>query len=231
MIPISLCLTTYNRYELLLESFNDVLKDPRIGEVVIVDDMSDEDIYNDLKNAVKWMPKVNLFRNQTNKDCYLNKREAISRAANDYVIILDSDNHIDVNFLDRIYAENWETGLILAPSWAKPTFDYRAFNGLVITKENVVSHMKEKMFSTALNTFNFFINKNEYLKCFDATVDPVTADSIYFNYCWLKAGNRIKIVEGMEYNHLVHVGSHYQLNNHRTGNFYDLVEKNIMNLK
>ena len=231
MMPISICIPTWERYELLLNSFDKVVKDERVGEVVIVDDCSSDDTYNDVYNAVKWNPKVKLFRNVVNKDCYLNKHEAVSKAENEYVVILDSDNCIGVDFIDRLYIENWDKNTVLAPSFAKPTFDYRAFNGVVVTKENVAMYMRKKMFSTALNTMNFFINKEEYLRCFDDTVDPVTADSIFFNYCWLLAGNRIKIVEGLEYDHKVHTGSHYQLNNHRTGNFYNVVERNIMNLK
>jgi len=232
MKPISICIPTYERYLLLLESFSKVIKDERVGEIIIVDDCSSEENYNDVRNAVKWLPKVNLFRNESNKDCYLNKREAISRAANEYVIILDSDNIIGVDYLDKIYEHEWAADTILAPSFARPTFDYRAFGGLTIDRQNVSEYMPRKMFSTALNTMNFFINKNEYLRCFDATVDPVTADSIYFNFCWLNAGNKIKFVQGLEYDHLVHKSSHYILNNSRTERgFYERIENKLLSMK
>jgi glycosyltransferase involved in cell wall biosynthesis len=45
MRKISLCLTNYNRKELLMESFAHVLNDERISEIIISDDHSDEDIY------------------------------------------------------------------------------------------------------------------------------------------------------------------------------------------
>jgi len=232
MKPISICIPTYERYELLLESFSKVIKDDRVGEIVIVDDCSSEENYEDVRNAVKWMPKVHLFRNESNKDCYMNKREAISRAANDYVIILDSDNKIGVDYLDRIYEHEWAEDTILAPTFARPTFDYRAFGGLTIDRQNVSEYMGRKMFATALNTMNFFINKDEYLNVFDVSVDPVTADSIFLNYCWLKAGNKIKFVQGLEYDHLVHSGSHYQNNNSRTQKgFYEKIEENLMKLR
>ena len=67
-----------------------------------------------------------------------------------------------------------------------------------------------------LNAMNFFINRDEYLKVWDGSINPVTSDSIYFNYCWLNAGNKIYVTPNMQYEHTVHDGSHYQLNNKKT---------------
>jgi glycosyltransferase involved in cell wall biosynthesis len=232
MIPISICIPTHERYELLLESFDKVLKDDRVGEIVIVDDFSSEENYNDVRNAVKWMPKVKLYRNDKNLDCYRNKHEAISKATNEYCIILDSDNVIDKAFIDKIYQQEWEPETILAPDWAMPTFDYTEFSGLTVTRQNVADYMKKKFFTTCLNCMNYFVNRDKYMEVWDGSVDPVTADSIFQNYNWLKSGYKIKIVEGLRYFHRIHNGSHYQNNNQRTEKgFYEKIEQNLMELK
>jgi glycosyltransferase involved in cell wall biosynthesis len=232
MIPISICIPTHERYELLLESFDKVVKDDRVGEIVIVDDFSSEENYNDVRNAVKWMPKVKLYRNDKNLDCYRNKHEAISKATNEYCIILDSDNVIDKAFIDKIYQQEWEPETILAPDWAMPTFDYTEFSGLTVTRQNVADYMKKKFFTTCLNCMNYFVNRDKYMEVWDGSVDPVTADSIFQNYNWLKSGYKIKIVEGLRYFHRIHNGSHYQNNNQRTEKgFYEKIEQNLMELK
>jgi glycosyltransferase involved in cell wall biosynthesis len=230
MKQLTIAIPSFNRYELTLDSFASVYDDERIAEIVIVDDASDLDLFYTLKAAVSSMKKVRLIRNLTNVDCYKNKYNAISLCLTDYIIILDSDNKIDKSYLDAIYGQQWDAKTIFAPSFAKPTFDYRAFSGLTITKENINQWYDEKMFSTMLNTMNFSINRDEYLKVWDGSVNPHTADSIYFNYCWLKNGGSIKVVEGMEYNHLVHSGSHYVNNVSKTGNFYQEVEDKIRQL-
>jgi glycosyltransferase involved in cell wall biosynthesis len=228
MKVFSLCLTNFNRYELLLDSFFDIMNDDRIGEIIISDDASNEDIFQDIRKAVKWHPKVKLFRNETNQDCYRNKMIAISKASNDFVAIIDSDNKIDKRYIDAIYREQWDEETILAPEWAMPTFDYREFSGLTISRENVSLYMDRPFFSTCLNCMNYFVNKNKYLEVWDGSQDPVTADSIFQAYNWLKAGYNIKIVEGMRYTHLIHSGSHYQNNVKRTPNgFYEKIENNL----
>lgn len=232
MQQISLAITTYNRLEQTLNSFDKLYSDERINEIVILDDFSDVDIYKKLENILKYYPKVRLYRNRSNLGCYFNKNKVIERCKNPYVIILDSDNVIGVDYLDKIYEEQWSEHTILAPDFAKETFDYREFAGVTITKENVASYMNRPMFSTALNTFNFFINRQRYLDTFDNSFDPITADSIYFNFCWLRNGNKIKFVEGLQYMHEIHSGSHYKNNVHLTpSGLYEKIEKDFLELK
>ena len=230
MKKISIAIPSWNRYEMTLESFASVMDDERIEEIIISDDASDIDLYYTLKAAVSSMPKVKIFRNKENQDCYKNKCIAASLCKSEFITLFDSDNQLNKEYLDAIYNEEWDEKTIFAPSFARPTFDYRAFSGLTITKENVNEYFDKPMFSTMLNTMNFFINRKQYLDIWDGEVNPVTADSIYFNYCWLAAGNKIKVVEGMEYEHLVHSGSHYVNNVSRTGNFYEEVETKIKNI-
>lgn len=199
-----------------LNSFNSVYSDSRIKKIIIVDDASEMEYFKELKSVCDLLPKVRLIRNVTNQNCYRNKMHSALNANTEWVIIFDSDNELNAEYIDAIFNQEWDKNTMYCPTFAKPIFNYRLFSGLTITKENVREYMDKPMFETALNTFNLFINKEEYLRVWDGTVDPMTSDSIYFAYCWLKAGNKIKFVEGMEYQHAVHDGSHYKNNCHLT---------------
>lgn len=235
---ISVCIPTWERLELLFESFSIVLSDIRISEVVIVDDHSSQEVYWKIYEVITTCNaihnnKIKLFRNHVNLDCYLNKREAISKATNQWCIILDSDNVIDKSYLDRLYKiPEWSDNTVYCPTFAKPHFDYRAFSGLTIDRENINQYVNEAMFLTALNTFNCFINKNNYLESFDSSIDPIVNDSIYFMYCWLNSGRKIHFLDGLEYLHTVHSGSHYQKNVSRTPtNLTREIENKLRQLK
>lgn len=216
-----------------LESYKNIENDGRVSEIVICDDASSQDVFDRLIQSVfdGEHPKVRLYQNQENLDCYRNKANAVGRASNQWCILFDSDNVLRVNYLDRLFdIKNWRPDTVYCPVFAEPNFDYRNFAGVTITKENVGQYLDKPMFLTALNTMNFFVNKESFLSVWDGTVDPVTSDSIYFNYCWLKSGRKIHFVDGLQYYHRVHPGSHYQNNNHKTGFFAIDVENKIRQL-
>lgn len=205
---ISLCITTYNRYELLMESFAQVLNDDRISEIVIVDDCSTDEIYAQVLAAVFHMPKVRLYRNQQNMGMSLNKKRAVELAKNDWCILLDSDNVVWPDYLDAI--ENMgplSPYVIYCPSFARPQFDYRHFSKLHIDKDNVTDFLKKHMSEPVLNTCNYLVYREFYLATHQHNPEMKGTDTIWFNYLWLKAGNSFYVVPGMEYYHRVHEGS------------------------
>lgn len=214
---ISIAVPTYNRCDETIDSFVDVYSDARISEIVIVDDFSNVETYNDLKELSDFIKKCRLFRNESNRDCYRNKQTAMSFVSNDWAILFDSDNKLDERYVDLLFQiEKWDERTIYTPSFASPHFDFRAYSGMEVSNSNVGEFIDKPMFEVMLNACNYFVNKNEYLKIWDGSIDPVTSDSIYFCLKWLEAGNKIKVVDGLTYTHTVHDGSHYKTNNHRT---------------
>lgn len=235
---ISLCITTYNRTDLLYESFRQVLNDDRISEIVIVDDCSTEDVWQTIFWQYNEVPKIKLFRNEKNLDCYRNKREAVSKASNEWVIIWDSDNVMTKEYLDcllhrsHVVLECFRHDIIAQPCFAKPNFDFSKYAGQIISHKEVAGLMQDGTFQTMLNAMNYFVNRDEYLRVWDGSIDPVTSDSIYQNYNWLKAGNSIYVVPGLEYEHRVHSGSHYQNNVRRTPRgFHEEIVNKLKNLR
>lgn len=230
---ISLCIPTWNRVDMTIEAFMEVYADPRISEIVISDDASDLDLFHQLRAIAEKFDKVRLFRNLTNQDCYRNKMTAISLAKNEWCILLDSDNIIDRSYIDKLYDFSyWDTIVIFTPSYAKPMFDFREFAGLMIYEENVSDYLDRPMFETMLNAANFFVHKDTYLRAFDNEVNPVTSDSIFIAHNHLKDGGIIHCVDGLEYEHRVHTGSHYQNNVHRTPNgFHETILNKLRRIK
>lgn len=229
---VTLAITSWERYEETLNSFIQVADDERVSEIVVVDDFSSMEVFNQLERALSFCPKVKLFCNQTNYGCYLNKRNAVSLSTNLYCILWDSDNTMTKEYLDKIFEQEWKEDTILAPDFAMPNFSYQAFGGVILDKHNIAQYIDQPMLSTALNTCNMFVNRGRYLETFDSSLDPVTCDSIFFNYCWLKEGGSIHIVKGLQYPHLVHPNSHYKLNVSFTPeNLLSEIENNLRNLR
>lgn len=229
---ITLALTTYQRTDLLYESYRQLINDDRISEIVIVDDHSSDEIYNTVLWQSKAIPKVKVYRNESNLDCYRNKRQAVKLATNEWVIIGDSDNVFTTAYIDKLFTKEWEVDTLWQPAFARPHFDFNKYIGQYINRQNVASFMGDGTFQTMLNAMNYFVNRDEFLRVWDGSIDPVTSDSIYQNYNWLKAGNSIYVCPGLEYDHRVHKESHYQNNVRRTphGLHEDIVNK-LKNLK
>jgi len=240
---ISFCVTTYNRTNLLYECFKDILDHPFVSEIVIVDDCSDDQVYKWLQNNLPPEPqvkKIKLYRNAFNRDCYANKKEAISKASNEWVVIADSDNKFSKQYIDRLetlFIAGLNPKTVYQPSYARPHFNFTKYESFLIDKNNVGKYMVDATFSTMLNAFNYFVNRDEYLRVWDGSIDPVTSDSIYHNLNWLKAGNNIYVVPGLEYDHRVndHKGeevSHYAKNHRRTPQgFHQRIEQELKALK
>lgn len=217
--------------EWVLRSFEQVLYDPRIKEVIISDDFSDIDTFARLLDCIEGMDKVHLYRNEKNLGCYFNKRRAIELATSEYCIILDSDNFVSTKYIDKLFVQEWNPKKILAPVMGFPSLNYTLFAGVTLTKENVNSYLPVGNLLMCLNTFNFFINRSEYLRLFDDSIEPWTSDSIWFNYCWLAGGNSFHIVDGLSYHHEIHSGSHYQEHNRKAPGFYESVIEKLKALK
>lgn len=210
MKKISLCLTTWKRSDIILNSFIKVYNDERIGEIVISSDADTWHEYHKLEELAVAYPKIRLQRNETRLKVYGNKHASVKAASNDWVIIFDSDNVIDTHYLDQIYSYKWDAKMIFAPDFAKPHFNYTAFNKELISKKNIAKFIGKPMFDCLLNTMNYFCNRTEYLNVWQPKPNIDGADSIFMASLWFKAGNIMFVVPGLSYEHKVHDGSFYQ---------------------
>jgi len=233
--PFSLCFTNYNRSDLLFQSFEQIINDERINEIVISDDNSRPDVLEKIYFRFKDVPKVKIFRNEKNVDCYFNKKLAVERATNEWVALLDSDNIFGSDYVNRIetmIVAGINSKTLYQPEFARPHFDFRHLSGQLLNRHNIAQFMDNRSTDTMLNAMNYFVNRSEYLRIFDPYTNPVTSDSIYHNYRWLEAGNSIYVVPSLQYDHRVdNHGSeqrgHYSTENGRTPRYFhnDIINK------
>lgn len=228
-MKLSLCITTYNRYEFTIESFAKVIDDPRIDDIVIVDDCStDRSLYALKKHfhITNNYEKVRIHSQRNNVGMSRNKRDAISKAKNDWVIIFDSDNIIEPDYLNafEIYITDnrgvpnlsaVDNNFIFCPDFAKPHFDYRAFaqgaptHGIYDAKD-AARCILDSRFNCLMNTCNYIVNRNFYLQAYAYNSQHIASDTIWHNYNHLKAGGKFAIVPNMQYYHRVHDGSGFK---------------------
>lgn len=233
MRKISICVTTFNRPSITLDSFKSVVGDPRVHEVVIFDDGSDIQNQQLLNTKIQELGsnKVKYYVSEVNEGMSLAKKKAIELAEMDWVIILDSDNVIDTSYLDKLFTlGTWSHDTIYCPSFAKPHFDYRKFEGEYIDQSIVKIYMLESAFLKLINTCNYFVNKNFYLQVYSYNKDVKATDTMWHNLNHLKADGGFFIVPGMHYSHAVHEQSGWRQDLQENREKAKEIQKMIMEL-
>lgn len=202
----SLCLTNYNRYEMLIEAFQHVYDDPRISEIIISDDCSDKKIFDKLFEYCKGKSKIRLHRNATNVGMSMNKRNAVFHASNPWCILFDSDNILTTEYIDAI-PKILSPVVIYCPEFAKPSFDYRKHSGKLIHSLSIKKTGIDDKLNMLLNTCNYLVNRDRYLDTYEYNEKIKASDTIHFNYLWLKSAGAFYVLPEMQYFHRVHDGS------------------------
>ena len=208
---ISLAITNFNRSDSVIESFIQVIDNGLINEIVIVDDYSDLVHYIKLWNLINNLDndKITLHRNGVNLRPYKNKYTAVLKCSNDWVILLDSDNIIDNEYIKIVTGLKKEDDILYVAETLyrenkKIGWYYEAFSKQIITKKNIQQMMNDASFEPLLNTGNHFFNRNKYIQVVESTQEDVELsvnDAIYFSYLWLFNKNRMKVVPGLYYIH------------------------------
>lgn len=218
---ISLAITTYNRFDLTVKSCAQVLNDPRINDIVILDDASPDNSYRRLMAYYEKYPHVRVMRQASNQGMSRNKADAIGYAYNETVIILDSDNEIGADYVEAFYNkvltvksfepigryETPDSRTIYCPDFAMPNFNFSKLASETIDRDNVAQLLRGphgKELTMSLNCCNYIVNRDEYMRVYQHNHEMKATDTVWFSYLWLAAGNSFYIVPGMRYNHLVH---------------------------
>jgi hypothetical protein len=233
-IKISLCIPTMNRFDDFLggylDKYIDYLNSGIIDEIVICDENGDDfyKIYMKYGCFISNNPnKIRVVKNDEILGVFLNKKKVCSLARNKYIALIDSDNFADENYFktatEYIINNELPENFVLAPSFAKPLFDFTTSIG-TINKNNMNDFLDRHMFHIFLNTGNYILSNNLHSNIqYDVELLPKisSCDVIYLNLlCFQQLENfEMHIVEGMEYSHVIHRGS-TQLNNCHIGDYY-----------
>lgn len=223
-MKLSLCITTYNRYEMTIESFAKVIDDPRIDDIVIMDDASTDGSGMMLHKYFLSNDKIRVILKASNTGMSRNKHDVIQMAKNEWCIIFDSDNIIGPDYLDAFYPYITrpdgsvslgpeDSDKIFCPDFAKPNFDYRGFSTCqpptfgIYDAKDAARCMVDSRFNCLMNTCNYIVNRDFYLKTYQYNPEHIASDTIWHNYNHLKAGGKFCIVPDMQYDHRTHAGS------------------------
>lgn len=213
-MKLTLAITVFNRWEMLLESFAGVIDDERIDEVLIMDDCSELQYWNKIKELPKFNPKIKVVRQLSNRGMSANKRDAVYHSRNEWVILFDSDNIIGKDYLDALdssLSEHWGGNLnwncIYLPSFAKPQFYFGKYGEYNFGKEEAKTLIIDPVFSIMMNCCNYVVHREVYLDVWEENTAMKGSDTIWFNYLWLKTLGSFYVVPNMHYFHRVHDGS------------------------
>ena len=221
---ISLAIPNFNRSGLVIEAFIKVINNNLINEIIIVDDCSSIEVFDKLVVFIADLNnnKIKLYRNDVNLKPFMNKYETVKKCNNNWVVLLDSDNIINNDYIKIISKLNKEDDIIYTPETLYKTnnggvgWTYKEFNNMFINKNNIKSYINSSNFETCLNTGNYYFNRKKYINVINNNYNDVKLsvnDALYFSYLWLLSGNKIKVVPDLYYIHRIHEGSWY-LNNY-----------------
>jgi len=237
----SLCIPTIDRYELFLKKYLEYyIYNDLINEIIITDENGND--IEKIRQRYPDNPKLILVKNEHKLGPFLNKVKACKLANNEWIALIDSDNFADKNYflIAKKYIDdniNNQKNIILAPSFAKPNFNYSQFSGIVF-KNGYFKENKHIQFAstTLMNTGNYIINK--YLidnLNIDNEIDNIrqssACDVIYFNTLLFEQLDlNLHVVPNLEYEHVVHNGSVYLTTHHQHRIFNNMVHERFYNL-
>jgi len=227
---VSLCVTAYRESVRggcgwILECIEAACNSTFIDEIVVVNDGTLD--FPELASALRDIPKLRFVQNPKRLHVFGNKLESVWQATTDWVLMCDSDNIMDeAYYVNLLKIRPWQDDVWYAASRANPIFDYRAFVGTWDIKSLVDSvTLDYKMFWCMVNTGNQFVHRNTFLSVFghlrgtrfDLTqpdyfgVDDRRDEKWFLTYGandsffmlkeWMLSGNRICVVDGLEYGH------------------------------
>jgi hypothetical protein len=246
----SLCIPTINRFDKFLSKYIPKYLDNKlISEIIIVDE-NGKDVEK-IKQLFPNIEKLKLYVNDKIHGPFLNKLKAGSLATNEWIALIDSDNFADENYF--IKAKEYldknninDKNVILAPCKAKPNFNYSHLASFIYKK----GHFKNNLFNekkernscytnseVLMNTGNYIINKY-LIEKLDLSneknniLQSSSCDVIYLNTLLFEQLDlNLHVVDGMEYDHVVHDGSIYKKTSHIYKNFNKIIHKRYNNLK
>jgi hypothetical protein len=233
----SLCIPTMDRFDNFLSRYlPKYLANEYVNEIIITDENGND--VEKIKLAFPDNNKLVLIKNERRLGPFLNKLKACSFAKNEWIVLMDSDNfaYIDYFKTAKYYIEHLgdQKNIALAPSKARPNFDWSHLSGFVYKKgsfatnnqkESQVKQHHQTSSIVLMNTGNYVINKflinnlNLDNEANNIQQSP-SCDVIYFNTLLFEQLDlHLHVVPDLAYDHVVHNGSIYLQTCHQHAEF------------
>ena len=230
---VSVAIPTFNSSLYLKDCLKSLLDVQIIDEIIICDDCSNDlefEKINNIVNNLKTAKEIKIYRNEQNLGAFINKYENIKKCKNEIVYQIDSDNIASNNLslvLNLIFMENNENYLYLPskiyqfrkyPNFAKllsiVSSKYKVTftnNDFVFDKETIQQAIRhnlkvteDKNLNWVLNSGNFVVNRNKYLKVMEKFVTNdirYPMDAVAISYFWIATGGSIKTLKTLKHFH------------------------------
>lgn len=220
---ISCAIPHYNNAKFMEDTLRHIIVDTRIDEIIICDDKSNSDNLTELKCIIKKYDndKIKLIENTSNIGCYHNKIKSVSLCTQNWVILFDSDNILNKNYIDCLYTQYpWNDMTIYAPCNAitfpgtpSSNLNYNTYSGRYITRQTYLHDFNSVVFKCLINNCNYFVSRKNFIECHSHLeynrnlIDSLDSAVLFTD--WLCYGGQVKVVHGMEYKHRLHKNSNY----------------------
>lgn len=247
MKTISLAIPFYNTSRYFLDCIKYALQDDFISEIVVNDDCSRQEEYDNLLLLVGGNKKIKVYRNESNLGAFRNKYIAVKNCTNEWVYLLDSDNYPfeetyevirsipedspDICFSPRQLfcrhdgREDYDT-------ISDYTFKYD-YIGIDESKDAIIK--KTKWFDWFLNSGNYVFNRQTYLSSLkesfeDNSLSLLHADTSATYYFWLKNGGKFKIINEFRHNHRFRSDSYWHTCGSKSSESVEFYKEQVLDL-
>jgi glycosyltransferase involved in cell wall biosynthesis len=240
MKTISLAIPFYNTSKYFLDCIKYALDNDFVSEIIVNDDCSSQQEYESLLSLVDGKDKIKVYRNESNLGAFRNKYITVKNCTNEWVYLLDSDNHpfeetydviktipddrLDICFSPRqLFCKNDSSADY--ENISDYTFNYDVI-GIEETKDAIFK--QTKWFDWFINSGNYVINREMYLNSLeqpfeDESTPLLHADTAAAYYFWLKNNGEFYVVDELRHNHRLRSESYWNscgTNSMQSVNYY-----------
>jgi hypothetical protein len=208
---ISVAIPHYRNPGLAHVALLHLLRDSRIAEIVVVDDGSPDDEFDQLcRRLGPFRPRIRLARFAQNAGILATKVQAVGLCQQEWVLLLDCDNTALPNYLKafmKLECKNPST--IYASPYPFPCLDFRGSlpqPELGWEEMTRFSKSPDEWVGALWNDGNYFVHRETFTRVLKPwiTASVSASDVLFANYIWLSEGNRIHFLPQTRYIHRIH---------------------------
>lgn len=111
---LSLLILTHNSSDLIEKNFNWIKKCQNINEIITVDDNSEDKTIETLKKLETKKCKIKIYKRELESDFSTQRNFGISKASNDWILWLDSDETPSDEFINFLNNFDFESDFVFA---------------------------------------------------------------------------------------------------------------------
>ncbi len=249
MKTITLAIPFYNTSKYFLDAIQYAVDDNFVSEISITDDCSTDAEWEKLNSIISSLDtnKIKVYRNDENLKPFRNKYNAVMNSTNEWVYLLDSDNHMLENSIELLKTiPDDDPNMVYSPQHLcckndgfkdyEVVSDYNFKHeeiGIEETKD--ILFKKHKWARWFVNSGNYVVNRERYLKSLaepyqDKTTELLHADTAAAYYFLLRDGVKFKVVKGLKHYHRLRKDSTWNACGQYSQQSVDYYTNKIINL-